>query len=73
MTEIVAGQILAGGLWAAIGVGFGAIVRNQVGAIVGALIWTFVGENLLTLADGRLRHGVRDRRLVVIRDRDVTS
>jgi hypothetical protein len=40
---------------------------------VGALIWTFVGENPLTLADGRLRHGVRDRRLVVIRDRDVAS
>ena len=30
VTKIVIGQILAAGLWAAVGVGFGAIVRNQV-------------------------------------------
>ena len=49
IVRIVVGQILAGGLWAAIGVGFGALVFNQVGAIVGALVWTFLVENLLTL------------------------
>ena len=49
VVRIIIGQTLATGLWAALGVGLGALVRNQVGAIVGALIWTFVGENLLTI------------------------
>ena len=47
--RIVVGQIVAGGLWAALGVGLGALVGNQVGAIVGALAWIFLVENLLTL------------------------
>ncbi len=47
VVKIIVGQTIAGGLWAAIGVGLGALVRNQVGAIVGALIFTFVGEPLL--------------------------
>jgi ABC-2 type transport system permease protein len=47
--QVIVGQTISGGLFAAIGVGFGAIVRNQVGTIVGALIWVFVGESLLTL------------------------
>lgn len=34
-------------LWAAIGVGIGAIVRHQVGAIIGLLAWIFVAESLL--------------------------
>ncbi len=34
-------------LWGAIGVGLGAIVRSQVGAIIGLLAWGFVAENLL--------------------------
>jgi ABC-2 type transport system permease protein len=41
------GGILAIVLYAGIGVGVGAIVRNQVGAIVGALVWLFVLESLL--------------------------
>jgi ABC-2 type transport system permease protein len=47
VATIVVGQALATALWAALGVGLGALVRNQVGAIVGALGWTFLGENLL--------------------------
>ena len=34
-------------LWGAIGVGLGAIIRSQVGAIIGLLAWGFVIENLL--------------------------
>jgi ABC-2 type transport system permease protein len=49
VTRIVAGQVVAGGLWAALGVGLGALIGNQVGAIVGALAWTFLVENLLAL------------------------
>jgi ABC-2 type transport system permease protein len=52
VARIVIGQTLATGIWAALGVGLGALVRNQVGAIVGALIWTFLGENLLGIVPG---------------------
>jgi ABC-2 type transport system permease protein len=45
-------QLLAGGgaaaaLWAAIGVGFGAIVRNQVGTVVGLCVWLLLIETAL--------------------------
>jgi ABC-2 type transport system permease protein len=47
-----------GGAWAAlviytvIGVGVGALIRNQVGAIIGALGWIFLVEPLLTIIPG---------------------
>lgn len=44
---VLGGTIAASALWGAIGVGVGAIVRNQVGAIVALLAWGFVVENLL--------------------------
>lgn len=34
-----AGAILAAGLLAALGVGFGALIRGPLGAVVGAFIW----------------------------------
>jgi ABC-2 type transport system permease protein len=40
------GMVLALALWAAIGVAVGAVVRHQVAAIVGGLIWVLVIENL---------------------------
>ena len=49
ITKVVVGLVLATALWAALGVGLGALVRNQVGAIVGALGWTLLVENLLTI------------------------
>lgn len=42
----VGGAVFAGAIWAAIGTGVGAIVRHQVAAIVGALVWILLLENL---------------------------
>lgn len=41
------GTVASAGLWGVIGVGLGAIIRNQVGAIVGLLAWVFVVENIV--------------------------
>jgi ABC-2 type transport system permease protein len=50
--ELIAGNTAASALYAAIGVGLGALIRNQVGAIIGALGWIFLIEPLLTLIPG---------------------
>lgn len=47
ITLLVLGTFAAAALWGAIGVGVGAILRSQVGAIIGLLAWGFVAENLL--------------------------
>ncbi|MGH3049953.1 MAG: hypothetical protein ACRDLK_07330, partial [Gaiellaceae bacterium] len=44
---LLGGTLASSAIWGAIGVGLGAIVRNQVGAIVALLAWGFVVENLL--------------------------
>jgi ABC-2 type transport system permease protein len=44
---LIGGTLAATALWAALGVGFGAIVRNQVGAVIGLLAWGFIVDNLL--------------------------
>jgi ABC-2 type transport system permease protein len=33
--------------WAALGVGFGAVLRNQVFAVIGLIVWAMVIDNLL--------------------------
>jgi ABC-2 type transport system permease protein len=43
---LLLGTLAGVALWGAIGVGLGAIVRSQVGAIIGLLAWGFVVENL---------------------------
>jgi ABC-2 type transport system permease protein len=48
----IIGGTLATAIYAALGVGIGAIVRNQVGAIIGSLVYLFVLESLLTLIPG---------------------
>jgi ABC-type transport system involved in multi-copper enzyme maturation permease subunit len=44
---LVAGGAAATALWAAIGVGLGAVIRNQVPALVGLCAWLLFFENLL--------------------------
>jgi ABC-type transport system involved in multi-copper enzyme maturation permease subunit len=46
-TLLVLGTLAGVALWAALGVGLGVVVRNQVGSIIGLLAWGFVAENLL--------------------------
>jgi ABC-2 type transport system permease protein len=50
--ELIVGNTAACALYAAIGVGLGALIRNQVGAIIGALGWIFLIEPLLGLIPG---------------------
>jgi len=45
--RLVLGTIVMSALWAALGVGFGALVRNQVFAIIGLFAWVFVVEVLV--------------------------
>ena len=49
VTKLIVGGTIATALYAALGVGVGALVRNQVGAIVGSLVYLFVLENLLQI------------------------
>ncbi len=44
---LLAGAAAAGALWAAIGVGLGAVVRTQVPILVGICAWLLFVENLL--------------------------
>jgi ABC-2 type transport system permease protein len=47
LAAIAAGTVAATLLWAAIGVGVGAVVRNQVAAILAVILWTLIPEPLL--------------------------
>jgi ABC-type transport system involved in multi-copper enzyme maturation permease subunit len=47
VSQLGLGTVAAAALWGGIGVGLGAIVRNQIGAVIGVLVWVFVVENLL--------------------------
>ncbi len=46
------GLVAAAGAMGVIGAGLGALVRHPVPAIVGALLWLFVAENLVSLLAG---------------------
>jgi len=47
LVRFVPGTVAGVVLWGGIGVGVGAVVRNQVGAVIGLLAWGFIVENLL--------------------------
>jgi hypothetical protein len=51
---LVAGGAIASALWAAIGVGVGALVRRQVPTLVGLCAWLLFVEGLLADATGGL-------------------
>ncbi len=44
---LVLGTLFMTALWAALGVGLGALVKNQVFAVIGMIVWAFVIDNLL--------------------------
>jgi ABC-type transport system involved in multi-copper enzyme maturation permease subunit len=45
--QLLAGGAAAAALWAMIGLGVGALVRDQVGTLVGLLAWMLLIENLM--------------------------
>jgi len=47
MTMLIVGSVVSTALWGIIGVGLGAIIRNQVGAVIALLAFGFVVENLV--------------------------
>lgn len=65
-TLLLAGGAAAAGLWAVIGVGLGAVARNQVSTIVGIFVWLLLVEGQLVdnIPDlGRLAPGALGRAL----------
>jgi ABC-2 type transport system permease protein len=50
--KLLAGGAILAGVYAVLGVGLGAILRNQVGAIIGALVYILLLENLIGLVPG---------------------
>jgi ABC-type transport system involved in multi-copper enzyme maturation permease subunit len=47
ITVLIVGSVVGTALWGIIGVGLGAIIPNQVGAVIALLAWGFVVENLV--------------------------
>src|SRR5262249_15539813 len=47
ITRYAAGVIVASGLLAAIGVGVGSLIRNQIGAVIAVLFWAFGIEQII--------------------------
>jgi hypothetical protein len=45
--QLLAGGAAAAALWATIGVGVGALVRNQIGALIGLCVWLLLIETTL--------------------------
>ena len=54
--QLLAGGTAAAALWATIGLGIGALVRNQVGTLVGLCAWILLIENLLLFVPAVARY-----------------
>ena len=46
-TQMIAGGAAGAALWAILGTGLGAILRGQVGAVIGLCVWLLLIENIL--------------------------
>jgi ABC-2 type transport system permease protein len=46
--RIIIGGVIATGIWAVIGVGVGSLLRNQVAAVVGIVLYRFLVEGILS-------------------------
>jgi ABC-type transport system involved in multi-copper enzyme maturation permease subunit len=44
---LVVGTVFMTALWAAMGVGIGAVVRNQVFAVIGVIVWALLVDDLI--------------------------
>jgi ABC-type transport system involved in multi-copper enzyme maturation permease subunit len=53
--QLLVGGTAAAALWATIGLGVGALVRNQVGTLVGLAAWMLLVENLIAVDAGASR------------------
>lgn len=47
LAQLLVGAPVAAAAWAALGVGFAALVRNQVGVLVALAVWLLFAENVL--------------------------
>jgi ABC-type transport system involved in multi-copper enzyme maturation permease subunit len=56
IAQLLAGSTLAAALWAVIGVGIGALVRGQVGTVIGLCVWLLLLENILI---GNISHAAK--------------
>src|SRR5262249_12633485 len=56
-TRLLIGGMVAAALWATIGLGIGALVRNQVPALVGLCAWLLLVEHLLPAEAARYTPG----------------
>jgi ABC-2 type transport system permease protein len=54
--QLLAGGTSAAALWATIGIGVGALVRNQVATLVGLCAWILLIENLFLFIPGAARY-----------------
>lgn len=48
VVRIIIGGVIASGIWGVIGVGVGALLRNQIAAVVGILLYRFLIEGILS-------------------------
>jgi ABC-2 type transport system permease protein len=54
--QLLAGGTAAAALWATIGVGVGAVVRNQIATLIGLCAWILLVENLLQFVPSVARY-----------------